>query len=56
MVVCHESVFVDWMLFTPMEMLCLSLKVLTTVAAGDWSTFRESRIRPSVGSLPKYLT
>ncbi|TNN63718.1 hypothetical protein EYF80_026035 [Liparis tanakae] len=39
-----------------MEMLCFSLRVLTTVAAGDWSTFRESLILPSVGSRPKYLT
>lgn len=40
----------------PMEMLCFSLSVLTTVAAGDWRTFLESLILPSVGSRPKYFT
>lgn len=54
--VCHKSVLFAWLLLEPMEMLCLSLRVLTTVAAGDCSTFRESLILPSVGSRPKYLT
>lgn len=40
----------------PMLMLCLSLKVFTTEAAGDWSTLRDSLILPSVGSRPKYFT
>lgn len=39
-----------------MVMLCLSLSVFTTVAAGDWSTLRDSLILPSVGSRPKYFT
>lgn len=56
MLECHESVLVVWPLLKPMEMLCFSLSVLTSVAAGDWSTFRESLILPSVGSRPKYLT
>lgn len=37
-------------------MLLLSFRVLTTVVAGDWSTFRESLILPSAGSRPKYFT
>lgn len=44
------------LLLEPTEMLCFSLSVLTTVAAGDCSTFLESLILPSVGSRPKYLT
>lgn len=53
---CHKSVLLALPLLAPTEMLCFSLSVLTTVAAGDWSTFLESLIRPSVGSRPKYLT
>lgn len=53
---CHESALLAWLLVEPTEMLCFSLSVLTTVAAGDWSTFLESLILPSVGSRPKYLT
>lgn len=52
----HESLLSLWKLLAPMEMLCFSLSVLTTVAAGEWSTFRESLILPSVGSRPKYFT
>lgn len=53
---CHKSVLLVWLLLEHTEMLCFSLSVLTTVATGDWSTFLESLILPSVGSRPKYLT
>lgn len=53
----HKFEALVWLLpDEPMEMLCFSLSVLTTVAAGDWRTFLESLILPSVGSRPKYFT
>lgn len=53
----HKSEALLWLLLDElMEMLCFSLSVLTTVATGDWRTFLESLILPSVGSRPKNFT
>lgn len=41
---------------SPITILLLSFRVLTTLVAGDCSTLRESLILPSAGSRPKYFT
>lgn len=53
---CHCDEVDDSGAVPPRTILFLSVRVLSTVVAGDCRTLRESLILPSVGSRPKYLT
>lgn len=52
----NQEALGGWSFIVPMVMLCLSVIVFTSDAVGDWRTFRESLILPSVGSRPKNFT
>lgn len=52
----HWDEVEDWGTVPPKTILFLSVRVLSTVVAGDCRILRESLILPSVGSRPKYLT